>query len=198
VSRARDAGVSRQLASSLSDAEVEARIFKQLGRHEPQMRAPVDFEWVHRELRRTGVTHSFSGSSISTPRRAVPMGRGRISTASSAICTPRGDRRLAVSMRQVHRAGEKAFVDYSGKKPASWTPQRANCAGSRARRSNVPPVSYCTSTTSMSAPRRTETAFVSQRQYERVSILTQHVTTKRCCSSSRRLGPHVPLAARAR
>jgi hypothetical protein len=27
-----------------------------VGRNEPSARAPIDFVWVHRELRRTGVT----------------------------------------------------------------------------------------------------------------------------------------------
>jgi transposase len=26
-------------------------------------------------------------------------------------------------MRQVHRAGEKVFIDYSGKKPQIWSPE---------------------------------------------------------------------------
>jgi hypothetical protein len=56
LTRAREAGLTWELASSLSDAEVEARLFKQLGRNEPSERAPIDFEWIHRELRRAGVT----------------------------------------------------------------------------------------------------------------------------------------------
>ena len=43
----------------------------------------------------------------------------RTSTASSATCTRRFEAASTPSMRQVHRAGEKLFVDYSGKKPAS-------------------------------------------------------------------------------
>ena len=40
----------------MSDAEVEARLFTQVGRNEPAARAPIDFGWVHMELRRAGVT----------------------------------------------------------------------------------------------------------------------------------------------
>ena len=54
--RADEAGLTWQQAHSLSDAEVEQRLFRYIGRHEPSSRAPIDFAWVHRELRRAGVT----------------------------------------------------------------------------------------------------------------------------------------------
>ena len=56
LTRAREAGMTWAEASTLSDAEVERRLFVHLGFHEPHTRAPIDFAWVHRELRRTGVT----------------------------------------------------------------------------------------------------------------------------------------------
>jgi len=34
---------------------------------------------------------------------------------------------LDVAMRQVYRAGEKAFVDYAGRRSRSWTGGRAKC-----------------------------------------------------------------------
>jgi hypothetical protein len=51
-SRAERAGLGWEQVRPLSDAEVEARLFKQLGRNEPAARAAIDFDWVHHELRR--------------------------------------------------------------------------------------------------------------------------------------------------
>jgi len=56
LKRARAAGLTWESARALDDAELEARVFKAIGRNEPPARVPIDFEWVHRELRKTGVT----------------------------------------------------------------------------------------------------------------------------------------------
>src|SRR5262249_22505146 len=110
-------GLTWEIASSLSDAEVEARLFKQVGRNEPSMRAPIDFEWVHRELRRAGVTLQLLW--VEYQQAVVTRGDGARPYQYSQFCDLYASwrSRLAVSMRQTHRAGEKAFVDYSGKKP---------------------------------------------------------------------------------
>ena len=54
--RAREHGLTWEQARALDDAEVETRLFRLLGRNEPPRRVPIDFAWVHRELRRVGVT----------------------------------------------------------------------------------------------------------------------------------------------
>ncbi|MGK3961559.1 hypothetical protein WMF01_13355 [Sorangium sp. So ce1667] len=56
LARAKAAGLTWEIAKELDDAEVEARLFRHVGRSEPAARAPVDFAWVHMELRRPGVT----------------------------------------------------------------------------------------------------------------------------------------------
>jgi DNA-binding transcriptional regulator LsrR (DeoR family) len=56
LGRAMRAGLAWEQAQSLSEAEVEAKLFTYIGRSELEMRAAVDFDWVHRELRRHGVT----------------------------------------------------------------------------------------------------------------------------------------------
>jgi len=56
VGRAKAAGLTWELAEGLPDAEVEGRLFRQIGQNEPATRAPIDFNWVHLELRRPGVT----------------------------------------------------------------------------------------------------------------------------------------------
>jgi transposase len=72
---------------------------------------------VHRELRRTGVTLQllwveYRDAALSANRCGRPY-------QYSQFCDLYADFRakVEVSMRQVHRAGEKAFLDYSGKKP---------------------------------------------------------------------------------
>jgi hypothetical protein len=56
LKRADKAALTWLQAQGLSDAEIESRLFRHVGRNEPSVRAPIDFGWVHRELRRTGVT----------------------------------------------------------------------------------------------------------------------------------------------
>jgi transposase len=117
IARAATAGLSWADASQLDEDEVERRLFKQLGRNEPSARAPIDFNWVHREMRRTGVTLQLLW--VEYRDAVVAAGRGVRAYQYSQFCDLYADFRakVEVSMRQVHRAGEKAFLDYSGKKP---------------------------------------------------------------------------------
>jgi transposase len=118
LARAHKAALNWQAARELSEDEVERRLFQQVGTNEPPERAPIDFAWVHRELRRTGVTLQLLWIEY---REAVE----RHATAGvrayqySQFCDLYAGfrQKLNPSMRQVHRAGEKSFVDYSGKKP---------------------------------------------------------------------------------
>ena len=56
LARAERVGLDWQQAEDLPEREVEERLFRQLDRNEPAKRAPIDLDWVHREMRRTGVT----------------------------------------------------------------------------------------------------------------------------------------------
>lgn len=56
LSRARKRGLTWQEAETLDDAEVEKHLFQRLGVCEPPRREPIDFGWVHQELRGRGVT----------------------------------------------------------------------------------------------------------------------------------------------
>ena len=116
LARARRAGLGWAEASAMSDGEVEARLFRDtVGRNEPPARVPIDFAWMHRELSRVGVTLQTlwveyrEGAVAAAPLRPYEYSR---------FCDlyARWRQKLAVSMRQVHRAGEKLFIDYSGKK----------------------------------------------------------------------------------
>jgi transposase len=115
--RAKSASLTWDEACGMSDAAVEARLFRQVGRNEPSPRAPVDFAWVHRELSRTGVTLQLLWAEY--VEAAAPRADALRPYQYSQFCDSyaRWRATLAISMRQVHRAGEKLFVDYSGKKP---------------------------------------------------------------------------------
>jgi hypothetical protein len=47
--RAVEAGLDWEAALAMSEADVEARLFKYGGRNEPPKRAPIDMTWVHHQ-----------------------------------------------------------------------------------------------------------------------------------------------------
>ena len=123
LERAKEAELTWESAQGLSDAEVEARLFQQLGRNEPSTRAPVDLGWVHREMRRAGVTLQllWSEYQAATAERVDGARPYQYSQFCDLYRAYRA--KLQPSMRQVHRAGEKGFIDFSGKKPRIHDPK---------------------------------------------------------------------------
>jgi transposase len=121
--RAKEAALTWETACAMSDAEVEARLFRQVGLHEPAPRATIDFAWVHRELSRTGVTLQLLWTEY--VEAAAAHARDARPYQYSQFCDSyaRWRSTLAISMRQVHRAGEKLFIDYSGKRPRFVDPE---------------------------------------------------------------------------
>ncbi len=116
LARARKVGLTWDDARGLSDAEVESRLFRDVGRNEPPARVPIDFAWAHRELSRAGVTLQ----TLWVEYRQGAAGQSALRPYEySRFCDlyATWKKKLGVVMRQVHRAGEKAFVDYSGKRP---------------------------------------------------------------------------------
>jgi hypothetical protein len=59
IERAAEARLTWAEAESLTEAQVEGRLFKYIGRSEPKARAAIDFDWLHSELPRTGATLHF-------------------------------------------------------------------------------------------------------------------------------------------
>lgn len=116
LARATKAGLTWEVAREMTDAEVESQLFRDVGRNEPPARIPIDFPWVHRELSKPCVTLQTlwleyrEASAAQAPLRPYEYSR---------FCDLYAvwKKKLGVVMRQVHRAGEKVFIDYSGRKP---------------------------------------------------------------------------------
>jgi len=110
LDRVRRAGLSWPLPPELDEAALEARLFPAgPGR---QGRPLPDLATLHEELKGTGVTLHLLWEEY----REV---HGEDGYGYSQFCElyRRWAGRLQPSMRQMHRAGEKLFVDFSGKKP---------------------------------------------------------------------------------
>ena len=114
LGRAMRAGLGWEQAQSLSEADVEAKLFTYIGRSEPEVRSAIDFDWVHRELRRHGVTLQLLWGDYQLATQKAAVRPYQYSQFCELYAAWRGQQRL--SMRQTHRPGEKLFVDYSGKK----------------------------------------------------------------------------------
>lgn len=108
LSRAKMFDVTWPLPVSMSDAELYARLFPQESNPKKLNRPTPDLSWVHRELKRKGVTLLLLWYEY---RSQHPDGYGY-----SRFCEMYRDFscKLSPSMRITHHAGEKLFVDYSG------------------------------------------------------------------------------------
>lgn len=110
VRRAAEAGLGWPLPEDLDDTALERKLFgKESGT--AVVRAMPDLAQVHEELRRDGVTLQLLWTEY---REVHPEGYGY-----SQFCErySRWAQKLNPTMRQTHRAGEKAFVDFSGSRP---------------------------------------------------------------------------------
>ena len=109
LQRAEELGLGWPLPAELDDAVLEARLFP---RAAPlRDRVSPNCPEIHRELRRTGVTLRLLWEEY----QAVHGDGYRYSQFCEIY--RRWARKLKPSMRQVHRAGEKTFADFSGKQP---------------------------------------------------------------------------------
>ena len=102
-------GLGWPLPAELDDAALEARLYPRATALRNRVRP--DCAYIHRELKRDGVTLQLLWEEYA---EVHPNGYGR--TRFFALYREWAQR-LRPSMRQVHRAGEKTFVDFSGKRP---------------------------------------------------------------------------------
>ena len=107
VSLARAAGVDWELAQRLTDDELDARLFRPAVPRSSHQLAP-DFALVHQELKRAGVTLQLLWEEYARDNALA------YKYTSFCIKYRAFAQSLKRSMRQVHVAGEKLFVDYCG------------------------------------------------------------------------------------
>lgn len=107
---ARDAGVDWPLASTLSDDELQARLYP-APRPRSTYRQEPDYAALHHELKRPGVTLQLLWEEY-----RAGVGAGEVAYRYSAFCEKyrAWAKGLKRSMRQVHPGGERLFVDYAG------------------------------------------------------------------------------------
>jgi transposase len=116
VTRARLTGLTWPDVEALADDTLEQRLDGPPAGSAADDRPEPDLGWMHRELRRPGVTLELLHVEYLA---AHPTGY-----RYSAFCARyrAWRQRQRPSMRQVHRAGEKAFVDYAGQRPTIIDP----------------------------------------------------------------------------
>ena len=136
-------GLTWELTEARSDPELERGLFgapqpSAASRPEP---APV---YVHTELRRAGVTLEL----LHLEYLQAHPGGYRYTSNCDRYRARRKKR--GVWMRQVHRAGDKSFVDYSGKRPSLTMHRQASV--------------YTSSCSSASWPRAAKGAEATQTQ----------------------------------
>ena len=107
--RCEAAGIDWPLATDLTDAILEQRLFANAGVKPGRRRhAQPDWASVHREMKRKHVTLSMLWEEYT----ALHPGGYRYSRFCDLYREWEG--RLPVTMRQTHVAGERLFVDYAG------------------------------------------------------------------------------------
>ena len=106
AARAKESGLTREMVAALSDVALEERLYPTV--EVAAQRPEIDWPEVHRQLKGNGVTLHLLWEEY---REREPHAYGY-----SRYCElyQRWRKRIDVTMRQVHRAGEKLFVDYSG------------------------------------------------------------------------------------
>jgi transposase len=116
LTRAQRAGLSWPLPEGLDDGALEALLYPPSAEAVGPRPLP-DFPSIHQELKRPGVTLLLLWLEY---LKDHPGGY-----QYSQFCDRyrRWARHLNPSMRQIHRAGEKAFVDFAGQKPTLVDPQ---------------------------------------------------------------------------
>jgi len=108
LTRAAAAALAWPLPDGMGEGEVEQLLF-------PAAAAPTrprvepDFPTVHQELRRKGVTLQLLWEEYRAAQPTASYSYPQFCARYRAWCS-----RLKLSLRQVHKAGEKLFVDYCG------------------------------------------------------------------------------------
>ncbi|MEL7314851.1 MAG: IS21 family transposase, partial [Cyanobacteria bacterium J06559_3] len=106
IRRASAKGLSYERLQGMSDSEAQAFLGKQLDASVPAK--AIDFEFVHQELAPKGVTLALVW------QEGIDRGDWRLSYGQFCRRYKQWKGRHKLSMRQIHQAGGKMFVDYCG------------------------------------------------------------------------------------
>jgi transposase len=108
LARAKTAGMVWPLAASVDEAQLEALLFP---RAAPlvERRAAPDLAHIHQELKRKGVTLLLLWEEYAAAHAGAAYSYSQFCLLYRGFAAS-----LKRSMRQVHRAGDKLFIDYAG------------------------------------------------------------------------------------
>jgi len=108
LKRVARAGIIWPLSPELDDAKLEDRLYGSATHRPAPESKNIDFAYIHKELKRKGVTKQLLWHEY---RENYPDG-----LAYSRFCGLYQEwaQTLSLSMRQVHKLGEKLFIDYAG------------------------------------------------------------------------------------
>lgn len=113
IQRAERAGLDWPTVEATPPTELESRLYPSI---QISAKTPPDPVWIHTELKRPGVTLQLLHLEY-LERYPDGFRYSRFCDLYRAWL-----RRRRVAMRQVHKAGEKLFLDYAGKKPSIVDP----------------------------------------------------------------------------
>ena len=108
ASYARAAGVDWPTAQGLTDEELQRRLYRPAVARSSSQLEP-DYHWIHRELKRPGVTLQLLWEEYQQQHQGVAY-----KYTSFCVKYAAWAKTLKRSMRQTHVAGEKVFLDYAG------------------------------------------------------------------------------------
>jgi transposase len=107
----RASGIEAAEAETLSESEVEQRVFGPAPPGKPAAFVAPDCAWIHGELKR----HRHVTSQLLWEEYASQHGAAAYRRSAFCQIYRSWEKRLKRSMRQRHFAGEKLFVDYAGR-----------------------------------------------------------------------------------
>jgi len=110
LERFKNSEISWPLPADIDDTALEERLFPHSASKEPQKAAPIDFDYVHAELKKRGATlDALHAEWLETTPLSQHISYEQFCRRYKAY-----KKSLRISMRRTDPYGEKVYVDYSG------------------------------------------------------------------------------------